>query len=137
VSGEALSVFCILGGWCWLFWRTFGPLFTPGPSEYVPDQARADPLEAHRWLTHHPTDAPLAPVRFAGNGEALRFVDSLYTLGALHIRVIPPQALLIYLPRNRSARRRLFSRAAAETTRQGLPPEEDAGQPWLRIIWYD
>ncbi|HWI63976.1 MAG TPA: hypothetical protein VNT75_19240 [Symbiobacteriaceae bacterium] len=129
-----LGTAAILGCWCLLFWHTFGTLFTPGPSEFVPDPQKVDPLEAHRWLSN---GAELAHRRFPSGAEALRFVDRLYELGAVSVRIIwlldsgYAEGLLVSLPSRPAARRRLFDVAAHEAEE----PEEDHGQPFLRLVW--
>lgn len=134
------AIFCL---WWLLAWHTFQPLFTPGPSDFVPDPDRADPLEAHRWLKLHLTDATLAPRRFGPTAEALRFVDRLYELGAVSVRIawlqddLHAYGLLIMLPRGLAARQRLFAEAAREAMAEGLAPAEETGQSFLRLVWND
>lgn len=131
----ALSVFAICAVWVWVFWTQFQPLFAEEPA------GEGDPLEACHWLRTCPEDGGLSPERFRRPGEALDFVRRLYQLGAVAVRVAAVReggragGLVIELPDAGAARERIFAAVAAEAAAGGLPPEQDAGQSYLRLWW--
>jgi|GEM_PF-1843731 len=107
--------------------------------------------EARSWVSANGNLHCLASNRFHDNGEALAFIDTLYSAGAETVWVYDiyddtatvtweggayADAIYAVLPHDEADRDRLFSIAAAEARAQGLRPELDIGQKRL-FFWWD
>lgn len=107
--------------------------------------------EARQWLYENKNPYPLAGNRFDGKKEAQTFVEELYQAGAVRVVVKVdydepwriekeggPYAdvLIVLLPQDRDARKRLFAVEAREAQREGFDPSRDTGQKHL-FLWWD
>ena|SRR5215213_3484029 len=111
--------------------------------------------EALDWLTESSRDAALASNRFSTTRKAIRFVERLYALGSPYVRVpedsidATPEtidteggayadALVVSLPTDRLARRRVLAVCRKEAERDG--EEFDADEACERgevFLWWD
>jgi hypothetical protein len=107
--------------------------------------------EATKWIAASGNHAPFASNHFQSREDALKFVRSLYKLGAtavyaVHIMDEPDRikaeggpysdSLFVYLPSDRSRRRALFEVEAREAKAEGFAPAGDQGQERL-FFWWD
>ena len=106
--------------------------------------------EARGWLAASTNPSPFGSNRFDTKDAAAAFIDSLYAVGADTVWVLNVEqdsawvareggpyadALLVHLPSDRSARRRLFTYGAREARHEGFDPERDRGQRYLYFWW--
>jgi len=108
-------------------------------------------LEARTWLKRTRIPHTLANERFGGidygevQEEALRFVDELYEMGALKVRVVERETsegpneryadtLEVNLPKEEAARRNIIDLANTEKER-GSDPIKDEGQKIVTFWW--
>jgi hypothetical protein len=107
--------------------------------------------EAVAWLASNPNPHPFASNRFASAGDALSLVETLYDSGAVEVLITGvyeedwrieaeggPYAatLILRLPVEAGARRRLFDLANEEAEQGGFSRVRDTGQDEL-LLWWD
>ncbi len=108
-------------------------------------------FEAREWLKANPNRFAFAGNRFESSEEALAFVESLYSAGAMQVLVSGildeewrikqeggPYAdtLIVSLPSDPRQRAALFRIAAQEAEHEDFDPEVDRGQSQL-VLWWD
>ncbi len=119
--------------------------------ELEANRARREKPEAREWLTDNPNPRAFAGNRFIDSREALIFVNLLYELGALSVRVdnIHDEAyrireqggpyadtLIVELPEDSAARTRLYELFQHELAeKQGLDLEPYTSQDELYFWW--
>lgn len=134
-----LAAALLLGAF--LFEFALVPAAQPLPSDYFSGP------EALAWLRGNENESALASNRFLETGNAIRFVNELYSAGATEVivpddAIVPDgelkyaDALVVKLPDDGTQRRRVLDVCAPEMARQGASPEE-VGNETQVYLWWD
>jgi hypothetical protein len=127
------------------------------PEEFVDvtiSEADFDGPEALTWLKDNRNESALASNRFGPTENAVRFVQSLYSAGAL--RVVVPRAnitddedtlkweqgpyadaVVVELPKNAERREKVWQICAREIRREGFDPTDGADDEDKVYLWWD